>query len=102
MPNILLAAMALDLGGAETHVISLARELHRRGHRVVVASAGGRMVPRLEARGIPHIVVPMASRNPLAMARAWWRLRRLVAEYDIGLVHAHARIPAWLCSLALR
>ena len=60
------------------------------------------MVPMLEERGIPHIVVPMASRNPLAMARAWWRLRRLVNEYDIGLVHAHARIPAWLCKLALR
>lgn len=102
MPNILLAAMALDLGGAETHVISLARELHRRGHRVVVASAGGRMVPMLTERGIPHVIVPMASRNPLAMARAWWLLRRLVTEYDIGLVHAHARIPAWLCAQALR
>ncbi|MBY6275062.1 glycosyltransferase family 4 protein [Symbiobacterium thermophilum] len=102
MPNILLAAMALDLGGAETHVISLARELHRRGHRVVVASAGGRMVPMLTERGIPHIVVPMASRNPLAMARAYWLLRRLIAEHRIGLVHAHARIPAWLCALAVR
>jgi len=102
LPTILLAAMALDLGGAETHVISLARELQRRGHRVVVASAGGRMVPLLAERSIPHVMVPMSSRNPLAMLRAYWRLRRVAAEYGVGLVHAHARIPAWLCSLALR
>ena len=102
LPTILLAAMALDLGGAETHVISLARELHRRGHRVVVASAGGRMVPMLTERGIPHEVVPMASRNPLVMARAFFGLRRVIARYNVGLVHAHARIPAWLCSLVVR
>ena len=84
LPTILLAAMALDLGGAETHVISLARELHRRGHRVVVASAGGRMVPMLTERGIPHEVVPMASRNPLVMARAFFGLRRVIARYNVG------------------
>lgn len=102
LPTILLAAMALDLGGAETHVISLARELRRRGHKVVVASAGGRMVSMLEQVGIPHICVPMDSRSPLVLFQAYRRLRSLLAESDIGLVHAHARIPAWLASLALR
>lgn len=101
LPPILLAAMALDLGGAETHVISLARELHRRGHKVVVASAGGRMVPLLAESGIPHIEVPMASRSPVEMLRAYWHLKRIIDTQSIGLVHAHARIPAWLASFVV-
>jgi glycosyltransferase involved in cell wall biosynthesis len=102
MPTILLAAMALDLGGAETHTISLARELKRRGHRVLVASAGGRMVSMLDEASIPHVQIPMASRNPAVLFRAYGRLRRLLSEAEVGLVHAHARIPAWLTSLAIK
>lgn len=101
IPPILLAAMALDLGGAETHVISLARELKRRGHKVMVASAGGRMISMLADVGVPHVEIPMASRSPVVLFRAYRRLRRLLEEQEIGLVHAHARIPAWLTSLAL-
>jgi glycosyltransferase involved in cell wall biosynthesis len=102
LPPVLLAAMALDLGGAETHVISLAHELHRRGHRVVVVSAGGRLVTRLTERGIPHLYAPLASHSPVDMARAYWILRQIIQTHQIGLVHAHARIPAWLVSLALK
>lgn len=102
LPPVLLAAMALELGGAETHVISLARELKRRGYTVVVASAGGRMVSLLNESAIPHVQVPMDSRSPVTLFRAYRRLSQVIDEYQIGLVHAHARIPAWLTSLALR
>jgi hypothetical protein len=37
--RILLVVDPLDLGGAERHVTDLARTLHAKGHRVVVASA---------------------------------------------------------------
>lgn len=102
LPPVLLAAMALELGGAETHVISLAREIHRRGHRVVVASAGGRLMAQLTEVGIPHETIPMDSRSPVAMFRAYVHLRAALAKYEIGLVHAHARIPAFITSLAMR
>ncbi|MFN3925217.1 MAG: glycosyltransferase [Pseudarthrobacter sp.] len=94
--------MALELGGAESHVISLARELHRRGQRVVVASAGGHLVEELTKLGIPHAHVPMDSRSPVEMARAYFRLRRVIDTYRVGLVHAHARIPAFVSALVLR
>ncbi|MGE5672751.1 MAG: glycosyltransferase family 4 protein [Mycobacterium leprae] len=102
LPPILLAAMALDLGGAETHVISLARELKRRGREVVVASAGGRLVPILAEAGIPHCHVPMDSRNPVEMFQAYFGLRRVIRQHGIGLVHAHARIPAWIASFVTK
>ena len=52
--NILLAAMQLDIGGAETHIVELAKELKRRGHNVIVASNGGAYVKELEADNIRH------------------------------------------------
>ncbi|NLW18004.1 MAG: glycosyltransferase family 4 protein, partial [Firmicutes bacterium] len=39
-PSVLLLSMALDFGGAETHVISLAKALKQQGYRVQVASNG--------------------------------------------------------------
>lgn len=102
LPPVLLAAMALDLGGAETHVISLARELRRRGCTVVVASAGGRMVPMLAEVGIPHVLVPMDSRNPAVLFQSYMQLQRVINKYQIGLIHAHARIPAWISSLVVK
>ncbi|HHY93463.1 MAG TPA: polysaccharide pyruvyl transferase CsaB [Firmicutes bacterium] len=97
--RVLLAAMALDLGGAETHVVSLARSLHSRGHTVLVASAGGAMVADLEEAGIPHHHIPLASRSPWCLLHSARRLRRLLASFRPDVIHAHARIPAFLCQV---
>lgn len=99
--RVLLAAMALDLGGAETHVVSLARALRRRGLEAEVVSGGGRLVARLAEAGIPHHFLPLASRQPWRLARAVKGLRALVRRRGIELVHAHARIPAWVADHAL-
>ena len=37
--NILLSLMQLNIGGAETHVVELAKELKRKGFNVIVTSA---------------------------------------------------------------
>ena len=39
--KILMATMALDIGGAETHIVELTKALCRCGHEVVVVSNGG-------------------------------------------------------------
>ncbi|NMA54958.1 MAG: glycosyltransferase family 4 protein [Firmicutes bacterium] len=94
--NVLLALMALETGGAETHVVGLAQELNKCGHRVVVASQGGCLEMELSAAGIPHVKVPLHSRAPWDMLRALQLMNRIVADWEIDLIHAHARIPAWI------
>lgn len=49
--NILMVTMSLGIGGVETHITELTKELIRRGHRVTVASAGGVYVPEITASG---------------------------------------------------
>ena len=38
--KILMITMGLGIGGAETHIVELSKELHRRGYDVIVASNG--------------------------------------------------------------
>ena len=39
--KILMTLMGLEIGGAETHVVELSKELRARGYDIVVASSGG-------------------------------------------------------------
>lgn len=94
--SILLLTMSLELGGAETHLVSLAKNLKARGWDVTVASAGGSLVQSLSLSGIPHFDAPLNSRSPLNMAKAAGTVKHLVRTREVGLVHAHARIPAWI------
>ncbi len=98
--TVLLAAMSLGYGGAETHAIGLAQVLSQRGHRVLVASQGGPLVSELGSLGIPHFNLPLHSRNPLRLARAVREMRAILDSEKVDLIHAHARIPAWVAESA--
>ena len=95
--KILMATMSMGLGGAETHVLELSLELARRGHSVTVASCGGVYVKALEAGGVTHVLAPLDSKKPACVAQATSVLTRLMREERFDIVHAHARIPAFIC-----
>ena len=94
--NIMLALMQLNIGGAETHVVELAKELKRRGFNIIVTSNGGVYVKELEEAGIKHYSVPLQNKNPLNMIRASRRLADIIKKEKIDLVHSHARIPSFI------
>lgn len=97
--KILMTTMSLDIGGAETHIIELAKELKRRGIDVVVVSNGGMFVNELKEAGIKHISLPLNSKNPAAVWRSFKSLYKLIKTEHFDVVHAHARIPAFICGL---
>lgn len=76
--KILMATMGLDIGGAETHIVELAKELKKEGHDICVAAHGGVFVPELEAAGIRHYQVPMHRRNVRCMAKSFLLLRKII------------------------
>ena len=100
--KVLMTLMRLDIGGAETHVLELSLELKRQGFDVVVASNGGVYVPALEAAGIRHYKVPMYTKSPGKVMRSLSLLRRIIRTEKIDIVHAHGRIPAFLCGILSR
>ena len=95
--KILMATMGLDIGGAETHIVELAKELKHQGHDIVVVSNGGVYVPEITAAGIRHYNAPMHRRNVGDMLRSRRILKDVLLKEKPDLVHAHARIPAFLC-----
>ncbi len=102
MKKILMTTMSLDIGGAETHITELAKALSKEGHDVTVASGGGVYVPTLEAAGVKHVTLPLATKHPLKVLRAYRGLKKLIKREDFDVVHAHARIPAFICGLLSR
>lgn len=94
--KVMLSLMKLDIGGAETHVVELAKELKRRGWEVVVTSNGGVFAGELENSGIKHYTVPLQNKNPKNVARAFKLLRKIIEEEKVDIVHSHARIPSFI------
>ena len=97
-----MATMGLDIGGAETHIVELAKELKAEGHDIVVASNGGVYVPEIVAAGIRHYQVPMHRRDTGCMLRSRKLLKEIIRTERPDVVHAHARIPAFLCGTLQR
>lgn len=100
--TILMATMGLEIGGAETHIVELSKELRRRGHDVVVVSNGGVYEEELTRAGVQCFHAPMHRRSPLPMLKSLFALRRILRQVRPDVVHAHARIPGFLCGILHR
>jgi glycosyltransferase involved in cell wall biosynthesis len=100
--RVLLIIDSLSVGGAERHLVDLARRLRDRGDTVVVAcSTGGPGADELEAAGVPvEVLCRRLVKRRLSVAWAW-RIRRLVSTFDPDVVHAHLHAATWAAALAL-
>ncbi len=97
--NILIATMRLDIGGAETHIVELAKGLSREGFNVVVASVGGVYEEELIKNNIKVYHVPLDNKKPHNVIKAYYLLKSIIKSNEIHLVHAHARIPGFICGM---
>lgn len=101
-PAILQVLPALDSGGVERGTLEIAEAITAAGYRAVVASAGGRLVPELEALGARHVTLPLTTKSPWGIWRNAARLMRLVEGEGVRILHARSRAPAWSALLAAR
>ena len=92
---ILQVLPAMSNGGVERGTIEMARAIVQAGGRAIVASAGGPNVSRLQRVGAEHVVLPLASKNPLTILKNRRRLCKLIQAEGVALVHARSRAPAW-------
>ena len=94
--------MWMIIGGAETHVVELSRGLAALGHDVTVASNGGVYVDELLRSGVKHFTVPLHTKNPASMMKSYRKLKKLIKREKFDIVHAHSRIPAFICGALSR
>jgi glycosyltransferase involved in cell wall biosynthesis len=86
---------ALNAGGVEQGVVDLNAAVVSAGGHSVVVSAGGKRVPEITRAGGTHITLPVDSKNPLTIARNIGRLRKIIRDFNVDVVHACSRAPAW-------
>jgi glycosyltransferase involved in cell wall biosynthesis len=99
--HVVQALVALNVGGSELVATELAEYLSRAGHRVTVIAASGPLQPRIEASGARHLAWPIGKKRLSTLAYIgqladWLRRERP------DVLHAHSRLPAWICRLAIR
>ncbi len=78
----------------------MAEAISRAGGLALIASAGGRLEPDLEASGGELIKLPAQSKNPITVLHNAWRLMRIVRERGVRIIHARSRAPAWSAYIA--
>ena len=94
--KILILTDRLDVGGAETHIAELSRGLKKRGEEVELLSAGGKAADRLAREGFAVHRLPFRTHNPIRILFLRRQLRKLLASKQYDVIHAHARLPAFL------
>ncbi|HWZ45606.1 MAG TPA: glycosyltransferase family 4 protein [Candidatus Saccharimonadales bacterium] len=102
--RILQLISTIGYYGAESIVCTLARQLHAQGHEVVVciltraSRYDDSIVAKCRQEGVPALAIDGPGRLDL---RAVNRLRRLVREREIDVVHTHnykSNLYAWLAT----
>ena len=84
-------------------VLPLMRAIRARGHDVVGVCAEGRLLDGARAEGFRIVSVPFARQlSPLAHAKAFIGLVRLLRAEQPDIVHAHMPISGFLARLAAR
>jgi polysaccharide pyruvyl transferase CsaB len=95
--KILMVTMSMDLGGAETHILELSKELKAKGEDVIVCSNGGVYVDEMVDVGIRHYQAPLHKRSLISALASFFALSKILRTEKPEIVHAHARIPSLLC-----
>ncbi len=93
--TILQVLPELHGGGVERGALEISQGLVTRGHRSLVVSAGGGMVEKLAGQGGQHISLDLSRKSPLTLLKTG-KLRRLLENEKVDLVHVRSRMPAWV------
>src|SRR5690606_22427280 len=101
-PVILQVLPALESGGVEQGVVDINAAIVRAGGKSIVVSSGGRRVHEITKAGGTHVEMPVHSKNPFVMAANVRRLRKLIRDMNVDVVHACSRAPAWSAARAVQ
>ncbi|MEO7155994.1 MAG: glycosyltransferase [Vicinamibacterales bacterium] len=99
MASVLFLARSLGVGGAERQLVVLAKGLHARGHRVIVACfyGGGALEADLAQSGVA--VVDLEKRGRWETMRFLARLVLLVRRERPNVMHGYLPVPNMLVSV---
>ena len=100
--KVLQVIPKLGYGGAETGCYDLAHFLPEKGSKSYIATSGGELLKFIDKKKVKIFKLPLQSKNPLLILFNTLAILLIIIFYNINIVHARSRAPAWSCLFATK
>ena len=100
--KVLQVIPKLGYGGAETGCYDIAHYLPENNCKSFIVTSGGELTKFIDKEKVKLIRLPVHSKNPLLMLLNSIILTGIILFFNISIVHARSRAPAWSCLLATK
>ena len=100
--NVLQVIPKLGYGGAETGCYDIAHYLPENNCKSFIVTSGGELTKFIDKKKVKLIRLPVQSKNPILIFFNSIILIGIILFFNITIVHARSRAPAWSCLLATK
>ena len=100
--KVLQVIPKLGYGGAETGCYDVAHYLPENNCKSFIITSGGELTKFVDKEKVKLIKLPVHSKNPLLIIFNTIILICIILFFDISIVHARSRAPAWSCLIATK
>ena len=98
--KVLQVIPKLGYGGAETGCYDIAHYLPENNCESFIVTSGGELTKFIDKKKVKLIRLPVHSKNPILILLNTIILIGIILFYNITIVHARSRAPAWSCLVA--
>ena len=92
----------MGYGGAETGCYDLAHFLPEQGCKSFIVTSGGVLLKFIKKEKVKVFRLPVQSKNPILILFNAIIISLIILIYNINIVHARSRAPAWSCLIATK
>ena len=100
--KVLQVIPKLGYGGAETGCYDIAHYLYENDCKSYIITSGGELIKFVNKKKVKLIRLPVQSKNPIIMLLNALIISLIILFFNINVVHARSRAPAWSCLLATK
>ena len=98
--KVLQVIPKLGYGGAETGCFDIAHYLFENNCTSFLITNGGPLTKFINKKKVKYIRLPVNSKNPIIMLLNTILISVIIIFYNIDIIHARSRAPAWSCFFA--
>ena len=100
--KVLQVIPTLGYGGAETGCYDIAHYLSENNCKSFIVTSGGELTKFINRKKVRLIRLPVHSKNPILILLNSIFLIGIILFFNITIVHARSRAPAWSCLFATK
>ena len=100
--KVLQVIPKLGYGGAETGCYDIAHYLPENNCKSFIVTSGGELIKFIDKKKVKLIRLPVHSKNPILIFLNTIILIGIILFFNISIVHARSRAPAWSCLFATK